>query len=341
MVAPNCPQQSIVPMILAKALVYGVLIIAASLPAFAYPTDPNTCAFTHPTGDAWWTGPMLANTAETAPRGHYLFEPYLYDVRTHGVFAKDGTLHSAPHANSYGNLTYIVYGLTDTWGLGVIPTGGYNQWQSSTGFGFGDLTLQGQHRLTHFRPCRHVPTVSIAVQETLPTGKYDRLANRTASGFGAGAYTTNLAAYSQMYFWMPNHRILRMRLNLSESESSLVHIRDASVYGTMDGFRGSTKPGNAFSADAAFEYSVTRRWVLALDAIYRHGDAYQVRGHAIQSPEQPILMTAGSSDSVGFAPAVEYNLNSRVGILLGTRFIARGRNVEDTITPAIAINLVH
>ena len=27
--------------------------------------------------DAWWTGPMLANSAETLPKGHFLVESYL------------------------------------------------------------------------------------------------------------------------------------------------------------------------------------------------------------------------------------------------------------------------
>ena len=30
--------------------------------------------------DAWWTGPMLAPSAATLPRGHFLVEHYLYDV---------------------------------------------------------------------------------------------------------------------------------------------------------------------------------------------------------------------------------------------------------------------
>ncbi len=34
--------------------------------------------------DAWWTGPMLAPSAATLPRGHLLIEPYLYDVIAQG-----------------------------------------------------------------------------------------------------------------------------------------------------------------------------------------------------------------------------------------------------------------
>ena len=46
------------------------------------------------TDDAWWTGPMLAASPNTLPRGHFLVEPYVYDVRT-------------AHADGFGSLTYL------------------------------------------------------------------------------------------------------------------------------------------------------------------------------------------------------------------------------------------
>ena len=330
----------------------AVLVAASAMfmaSGIAEEPQPSPCASRHPMNDAWWTGPMLANTAATAPRGHYLLEPYLFDVTTQGSYSPHGARQSAPHANSYGSLTYLVYGLTNTWGVGLIPTFGYAQVSDgpgSSGVRMGDWTLQVQHRLSQFEPCRRVPTVSIAVQQTLPTGRYDRLGSRLSNGFGAGAYTTNVALYSQMYFWMPNRRILRMRLNVSEARSSTVTLKDASVYGTGSGFRGNAMPGDSQFVDAAWEYSVTRNWVLALDATYRHNGNTRVTGSYVawagvpQSPS-PVLMNSGPSDAWGLAPAVEYNLSPTIGVLLGVRLIPAGRNTADTITPAIAINFVH
>jgi hypothetical protein len=53
-----------------------------------------------------------------------------------------------------------------------------------------------------------------------------------------------------------------------------------------------------------------------------------------------IRLNTGYSDAIGFAPAIEYSWNSKIGVLLGTRVIAIGRNASATITPAIAINIV-
>lgn len=279
---------------------------------------------------------MLAPSAATLPRGHVLIEPYLYDV-------------ISPHSHGFGSLTYVNYGLVDRVTVGMIPTAGFNKVSngpSSSGVGLGDLTLQTQYRLTKFHEGSWIPTTSVAVQETLPTGKFDRLGDRPGDGLGSGAFTTTLALYSQTYFWLPNHRILRMRFNLSEAFSSNVNIKDVSVYGTEAGFRGHAEPGNSFVVDASFEYSLTRRWVLALDVTYRHNGNTRVIGfdvpsrNRVQNPSG-IQTDSGSSEAFGFAPAIEYSWKSNLGVLLGTRAILAGHRTTASITPAVAINFVH
>jgi hypothetical protein len=302
-----------------------------------------SCEERHPMNDAWWTGPMLANTPATAPRGHSLIETYVYDATTQGVYTATGARRSAPHANSYGTLTYLIYDISDKTGFGLIPTAGYNtatDEPSSAGPGFGDLTMLLQRRLTTFQACRWLPIISVAVEETLPTGRYDRLGNRPNNGFGTGAYTTNPELLSQMYFWLPNHRIIRTRLNISDAFSRNVNAQDASVYGTSAGFRGTARPGSSFAVDNSWEYSVTRSWVLATDITYRSIGNTRVSGSYIQEPSR-VTLNSGRSDAWGLAPAVEYSWKPYLGVLLGVRLFSAARNSSDTITPAIAINFVH
>lgn len=326
-----------------RILLCGILHAVVLTASVAAQVSPPV-AFHQPLADAWWTGPMLAPSANTLPQGHILLEPYLYDVITQGFYNSSGTRVSAPHANGFGSLTYINYGLANRFTVGLIPTFGYNEVSNgpgSAGVGVGDLTAQAQYRLHLFREGSWIPTTSIAVQQTLPTGKYDRLGDRPSDGFGAGAFTTTVALYTQTFFWMPNGRILRMRLNLAPAFSRNVNVEDVSVYGTAQGFRGHAKPGPSIFIDAAWEYSMTQRWVLALDATYRHQGNTPVSGYNnIPNPSVPFLLNSGSSDAFGLAPAIEYNLNSRLGFLLGTRLFPAGRNTTDSITPAIAINYV-
>lgn len=285
--------------------------------------------------DAWWTGPMLAAGAGSLPRGHFLIEPYLYDVH-------------AGHTNSYGSLSYVLYGVANRVTVGMIPTFGFNAMRdgtSSSGVGVGDIAALAQFRLTQFHEGGRMPTTSLVVQETFPTGAYDRLGSRPSDGFGSGAYTTTVSLYAQTYFWLHNGRILRMRADASQSFSNPVNVSDVSVYGTGEGFRGHATPGSSFYIDGSWEYSVTRSWVLALDLTYRHAGATHVTGYDSldpnASPSLPdIRLRSGASDSFGFAPGIEYSWKPSIGVLLAARVIPAGYNTTASITPAIAINIV-
>lgn len=280
---------------------------------------------------------MLANSAATLPRGHFLIESYLYDVVSTNQYDQNGARQRVPRSDSFGSQSYLLYGLVDRFSVGLVPNFGFNTGSDgarSSRIGAGDLGVMTQFRLTGSDPYSRLPVVSINVQETLPTGKYDRLGSRPADGLGSGAYTTTLSLYSQKYFWLPTGRIMRMRLNVSQAYSGSAPIEDVSVYGTDAGFRGDAKPGQSTYINGAWEYSVTQRWVAALDATYRHARSTEVTGNTSAA-------SSGPSDAFGLAPAVEYNLSGNVGVLFGTRIIAAGRNTAASITPAVAVNIVH
>lgn len=282
--------------------------------------------------DAWWTGPMLANSPETLPRGHVLIEPYVYDVETRG---NDG----------FGSRAYVLYGLTDDLTVGAIPIVGYNavhHGPNSSGIGAGDQILQAQYRFARFHEGSWFPTLAIQLQEAMPIGRYTRLA-RAADGMGGGTWATTLGLNAQSYFWMPTGRILRVRLNATWTFARHADIDGASSYGTGPHFHGRATPGDAFYLGTSFEYSLTRRWVLALDLTWSRSDATHLVGYddPLGLPAAPVRASSGRSEAFGFAPAVEYNFSANVGVLLGVRVIPGGHNVTRSVSPAIAINYVH
>jgi hypothetical protein len=298
--------------------------------------------------DAWWTGPILAAGASTLPTGHMLIEPYVFNVMSRGRYDDNGTRQPGPHRDSYGSLTYLLYGVTDGFTAGVIPRFGYNDLSNSpdsSHVGVGDFTIQGTFRLTQFTEGSRVPTMSIIVQEVFPTGKYDRLGARPSDGIGSGAHTTSIGLNSQYFLWMPNGRILRTRFNVSYAFSDAVTVEDVSVYGTPQGFRGHAHPGRVFVVDSAWEYSVTRNWVLALDIAYEH-DTHTTLNGFIHPPAgsraMPINVQRdfGSSEVFTLAPAVEYNFNSRIGVIVGSLVTVAGRNASATVVPVAALNMV-
>jgi hypothetical protein len=298
--------------------------------------------------DAWWTGPILAAGASTLPEGHTLIEPYVFDVMSRGRYDDNGNHHAGPHRDSYGSLTYVLYGVTDGFTAGLIPRFGYNDVRNgpdSSRVAVGDFTLQGTFQLTQFKEGSWIPTMSIVLQEILPAGKYDRLGTRPSDGIGSGAHTTSLGLNSQYLLWMPNGRILRTRFNISYAFSDAVTVEDVSVYGTSQGFRGHAHPGRVFVVDSAWEYSVTSNWVLAIDIAYEHDTRATLNGimpapAGSTLPPTGIQRDFGSSEVFTLAPAVEYNFNSRIGLIVGTLFTAAGRNASATVAPVAALNMV-
>jgi hypothetical protein len=169
-----------------RRALWPAALIAALAVAPAFAADGSTAR--QAVSDAWWTGPILASGASTLPKGRALIEPYLYDAKPYGVIDDKGKRHDVPDADGFGSLTYLLYGVTDTFTAGVIPRFGYAKTGagSSNGVQLGDFTLQGQYRLTQWKEGGRTPTISVMLQETLPTGRYDKLDDRPHDGFGSG-----------------------------------------------------------------------------------------------------------------------------------------------------------
>ena len=307
--------------------------------AVAGATSETAIAAEQSLDDAWWTGPLLAPNAATLPQGHWLLEPYVYDLMPYGYFDDDRTLRSTAAAHEIGSQSYIEYGVVDSFTLGLIPRLGLHEssaGQDAGGFAVGDLTLQGAYRLTQFRQGSWIPATSFVIGETFPTGKYDRLDGQTDGALGSGAYSSTMSLYSQSYFWMPTGRILRTRFDLSYSLSQWATVRGVSVYGTSGGFSGRAHPGQSLVGDLAFEYSETRNWVFAMDIWWEHDGNTRLEG----GYGSYLVRDSGSDDLLYLAPAIEYNWSDRMGVIAGARVAASGRNVTATVTPVAALNMV-
>jgi hypothetical protein len=322
---------------------HWLLLLTIAPPAPADEPVETTPALRQTLDDAWWTGPLLAASPATLPQGHVLIEPYLYDAITNRQFDNRGARQEIARQSDYGSLTYLLYGLTDATTIGLIPRFGYNNPGQRSSVGMGDITAQVSYRLSSFMDQGWLPATALVISESLPTGKFDHLTSAN-DGLGAGSYTTTLALYGQYYLWMPNGRILRTRINLSEAWSRDVAVEDASVYGTLQGFRGRAFPGNSFSFDSAWEYSATRNWVAALDILYSSSGPTTVVGR--YAPPNGLAVTtsvdsrSASSNSLSLAPAVEYNWTSTVGIIVGAKLVVAGRNTGAAVIPVAAVNLV-
>ena len=271
---------------------------------------------------ARWTGPMLASTAETLPRGHFYTEPYFYDVIVGGDH----------HPGSSG---FYQYGLLDNLTVGFQPSFATATNRIGRGMAIGDFKLLSQVRLTHFTPDHQVPTIALVLNEVIPTGKYDRL-GPSEEGHGSGAFATEVGVNVQHWFLLRNGRLLRARINVLQRFYNRTDVEGRSVYGTTTGFRGHARPGARTTLIGAVEYSLTNEWVLAFDVEADFAGHTRLVG---QEAGGAIVRTRSpASRDVGFAPAVEYNWSPSAGALIGVWIIPKGRNAPASVTPAIAIS---
>ena len=271
--------------------------------------------------EARWTGPLLASTAETLPRGHFYTEPYFFD----GI---SGGRHNP------GSSGFYQYGLAGNWTVGVQPFFSLGTRRDNRGAAIGDFKLLSQVRLSHFTAEHRVPSVALVTNLVVPTGKYDHL-GALKSGHGSGSFAPELGLNVQHYFLLKNGRLLRARINVLKDFPLRTHVTGRSVYGTGPGFRGHARPGSKTSVILGAEYSVTKEWVVAFDVERDQWGRTKVSGR--NADGSLVEQISRRSWDVGFAPAVEYNWSERAGAIFGLWIVPKGHNTAASVTPAVAI----
>lgn len=301
-----------------------------ALPAAADQAPP-TAAGQEAVDDAWWTGPLLTLPAETLPKGGVDVGTALWDTISEAPSANEG------RQNQYGLLPFVLYGVSDDFNLGFFPSFGLTQisrGQMSSGAGLGDTALEVEYRLHDFHQGEHLPTISLDLAESFPTGRYDQL-NRVSEGLGAGTYATTLSLFTQDWFWTPTGRILRAELNLSATLNTRAGLRGMSVYGTSNGFLGHADPGASFAEDLTLEYSLSRNWSAAAEFQLQRNGATRIAG---EDGPAAIATRAPASQALYVAPYVEYNWSATQGTMLGVRVFAGGHNQTASVMPMVLFN---
>ena len=269
---------------------------------------------------ARWTGPLLASNANTLPQGHVYIEPYFFD----GISGGDH------HPGSSG---FYQYGLRDNWTVGMQPFFSFGMKRYNREVAIGDFKLLSQVRVSNFTPDHRVPSVALVTNLVLPTGKFDRL-GAVKNGHGSGTFAPEIGVNVQQYF-LVGDRLLRGRINVLHQFPLRTDVRDRSVYGTSQGFRGHARPGAKSTVILGAEYSLTKEWVLAFDIEADAWGRTKVRGR--DALGATVRETSPKSWNVGFAPAVEYNWSDRAGVIVGVWVVPKGHNTQSSVTPAIAV----
>lgn len=312
-----------------------------SAPVAATPVaDPISTA--DDLGLPWFTGPLLAGSGNTLPAGHINIEPYVFSTKAYGSYNGDRTPVGFP--NNFYTISptmVMTIGVTSFMDVQAVVPYDYNRTNGQSNGDVGDSTVSLGFQLLKGVTDTWKPSLRGTISETVPTGNYEDL-DPTKNGTdatGTGAYQTSLGLNFQQLWHVASSRYLRDRLSLGYTFPSTTNVQGINTFGGTPQTSGDEKLGSQFSADLAFEYTLTNHWVPALDILYTANSDSTFTGTAGTNAEGlPAIENGPSGDELSFAPAMEYNFNSNLGIIAGPWFSVAGRNATQFTSAVVAVN---
>ncbi len=291
--------------------------------------------------DPWYAGPLLSGGAHILEAGQVNIQPYFYYFDNYAHFDRHGKSHDDPHILQQVNPVAILqFGVFDKKIDSVVTVQAlYNKLQHHSIMNITDTSIA--LRWGVFPETSYYPAVLFAVKESFPTGKYNHLSphKNGIDGTGSGSYKTSLVLnFSKIIWWVWPKHPMNFRLSNSYTFSSKVSVKNFNAYGGGFGTRGKVDPGDQFSTDFGYEFSVTQRWVLALDVAYTFSLKTTFSGRqGVDGDGLPAIVGAPFNDQLSLAPAVEYNLSPDLGFIGGVWFPVWGRNSANFISGIISV----
>lgn len=282
----------------------------------------------------WYTGPLLTPSSKVVTGGNYNIEPYTYWTSFYGRYDKNSHAVSGPRIFQVTNQVTYKIGLNKKMDISGSFQSYYTETEHVHSSGFNDTLLGLEYQLYLSKPDEWIPNIKLSVAEIFPTGRYQHLKAfklGTDSG-GMGAFLTAAGVTIGKIIHIHDVHFLSLRLNCNTVFKGRARVKGINAYGGDPTTFGKISVGSTCIVQGSFEYTVTRHWVLACDfqAIFSGKDTFHGRS---------FLPVGGPSNSLySLAPAIEYNFNAELGIIVGSWFTIAGRNAPRFVTFAGAID---
>lgn len=297
---------------------------------FSYIPHPKEAA-------PWFTGPLLAPSANIIPPHHINIEPYIYFKNSTASYDAHWNKISHPNVYSIISQTFIQVGVNSFMDFQVVPQLFYTFTQGASSAQVGDLLLYVDFQLSRDRPNHWIPSTKLSLTTSCPSGKYQKLkANKLGvDGTGSGSWNPTVALDFSELFVFSKDRFLNLRWALNYTIPNPVSIKGFNIYGGASDTKGTAYPGNAFSFDIAIEYTLSQNWTFATDLYYVHKDKRKFSGN----PGTLAIIEKPSSEQISLAPAIEYSWSPNLGLITGAWFTLAGRNSDCFWSSVTAVNI--
>lgn len=285
----------------------------------------------------FYTGPILAPSANVVPKGKVNIQPYLFWKKVCGAYNHHWKKEHLLSSVTLNPLSIFQYGLTDFLDVNLTCQALYNQKGTQHHFNYGDTSLSFGFQVLKDFLVSMVPACVAAIGVSIPTGKYQRLSNKKngTDSTGSGAFIPNISLNFQKNFnqWFKkrldplHYHPFRLRFSAGYGFPSATKVKGINAYGGSQSTDGRVKIGGTFTSIFAWEYSFTEHWVLATDWQYTTSGKTTFSGQ-----EGGVTVGGPPNQQWSVAPAIEYNINSNCGVLGGAWFSFAGRNSQQFVT---------
>jgi hypothetical protein len=287
--------------------------------------------------DQWFTGTLEAPSPALPKAGLIVVKPFAIFTRTDGAYDARGDYHPTSGSDNDKSVVLMKYALTDRLSIQALPSIAHVDSGASHYTGIGDLPVEAEYRINDENDKTGFPSVTIAAGLNLPTGKYENL-HTSLSGFGAGAFMVKEQILFQSLFDTSGGPPVRLRAYVAAYQPiGTAPVNNISVYGTAQGFTGRVDPGASIVSGIGGGYAFDQRWVAAMDLVYNSAQGFTLDGE--DALNGLVHSKSGRRSTLSLAPALEYNLSSRFGIIAGGEFSVAGRNTPCYFAPQLAVSM--
>ena len=276
----------------------------------------------------WFTGNLISSGGTVVPRGSFVFQPYFFATVNYGTFNSHWRARSTPKLTSYIEEFPVWVGMTGWMDCNIFPEVMTNVQEGKSYTGFSDLPLGFSFQILDPEASRF-PGIRLIINETLPTGKYQKLSPRKAEvqAIGQGLLATNLSLVFYKLVHLKGIYYFTSTFSVQYSIAPPVHLKGFNSYGGGFGTDGRLSPGNKTNVIYSFEVTLSKHWAFAMDNIYAHTNSNRFSGErGVDEHGNPAEISEVSTEQFSFAPAIEYNLNESLGFMAGAWFAPFGRN---------------
>jgi len=278
----------------------------------------------------WFTGPFLSPTPTNPDPAHPAIQPG-FTVRTnYGNYNSNWEVKTNDPIVSINPYLDFNMGITKNIGLEIYVI--YRSvFQNGNNFNhFQDTLLFFGYQISNNKKDSWIPDTRLDLAASLPSGKYQKLdpQKNSIDSTGSGSYEIGPLFTVRKLFYLTKNQI-HIQGSINYLFPTKVKVKGFNSYGGGYKTRGKVRPGQLLNAFFSAELSLTQRWGIIFETLFRYQQRSTFSGTPGLTPAgKPTTVGLPSSFRISFAPELEYNISAKNGILTGIWFSVAGQNTS-------------